>query len=312
MPLGAGSGSGTTSRGGEFRTMQQGVREFLDFQSSERNLSANTLAAYRNDLLQFVEFLHLRLATDGASPDWTSITQGDILAFVLHLREKRYVPASVARKVAAIRSFFHFLRRAGAIVEDPSEHISSPKVDRAVPMSLSDEEARALLAQPRLSDAPEARRDVAMLELLYATGVRVTELVSLDLDDVNLASRDVRCVGRGGRERPIPITQVASDALDDYISNARLQLLRKPAETALFLNHRGERLTRQGFWLIVKGYAKQANIRTDISPHILRHSCATRMLAEGADLTSIQRILGHANIATTQVYAQLAGQVAGQ
>lgn len=292
--------------------MQQGVKEFLEFQASERNLSANTLAAYKNDLVQFAEFLHHRIATNGTSPGWSFVRQDDIMAFILDLREKRYVAASVARKVAAIRSFFQFLRWAGAIVEDPSEHVSSPKVDRSVPASLSDDEARALLAQPRLTATPEAKRDVAMLELLYATGVRVTELVSLNLDDVNLASRDVRCVGRGGRERPIPITQIAAEALDEYIGTARLQLLRKPAEMALFLNHRGERLTRQGFWLIVKGYAKQANIRTDISPHVLRHSCATRMLAEGADLSSIQRILGHANIATTQVYAQLAGQPAVQ
>lgn len=288
--------------------MKQGVRDFLDYLTTEKQLSANTLAAYKNDLLQLVEFLHGEFGTLGPEADWSLVTQAHIVNFILRLKEKGYLPATIARKIAALRSFFGYLRRQGAITVDPIAEVSSPKVDKVLPQTLSPAEVFALLEQPARLTTPEARRDKAMLELLYATGMRVTELVSLNVDDVNLVSRDVRCVGKGGRERLIPLNARAVQALDEYLRTARLQLLRDPTEPALFLNHRGERLTRQGFWLIVKTYARAARIPSPITPHTLRHSCATRMLAEGADLSSVQEVLGHVSITTTQVYTQLANK----
>jgi len=288
--------------------MHQGVQDFLDFLAVEKRLSANTLAAYRNDLLQLVEFLQTRKASSEPAPDWSDVTRDDIQAFVLHLKERGYVPATVARKVAAVRSFFRYLRRMGVIASDPTKSVDSPRVARSLPSALTPEEVAALLAQPAKSSTPEARRDRAALELLYATGMRVTELVSLNVDDLNLISRDLRCVGKGGRERLVPISPRAAQALEDYLNGARAMLLRDKSERALFLNHRGERLTRQGFWLIVKTYAKAANISSSITPHTLRHSCAARMLAEGADIGSVRELLGHVSIATTQVYQQVAAK----
>ncbi|MCL5074910.1 MAG: site-specific tyrosine recombinase XerD [Chloroflexi bacterium] len=297
--------------------MQAEIAKFLHFLSVERGFSENTLAAYRNDLTQFYQFvLDAEARQSGASGrtppdpkgnelDWSKATRMRIISFILQLKERRYAPASVARKIAAVKSFFHFLTAEGMIPEDPTENLASPKVDKVLPQTLTIQEVDELLEQPARLSTPEATRDKAMLEMLYATGMRVSELMALDLADVDLSAGYVRCVGRGARERIIPIRPQAIKPLEDYLQQARPILTRHTDQQALFVNHRGERLTRQGFWLIVKSYAKQAKVSTNITPNILRHSFATHMLHSGADLHSIQEMLGHASITTTQIYTHL-------
>ena len=224
---------------------------------------------------------------------------------VLHARE--YAAATVARKLAAVKSFFRYLTTEGVVPVDPTETLSSPRVRKALPKALTVQEIEELLAQPRKRSTPEAKRDKAMLELLYATGMRVSELVALDLDSIELRHNraTARCVGRAGKERRIPIHEQAVHALRVYLQDARPELCRSTREKGLFLNRRGGRLTRQGFWLILKKYAKGANFPSDVTPRTLRHSFATHMLRGGAPLRSVQELLGHANISTTQVYTQL-------
>lgn len=204
-----------------------------------------------------------------------------------------------------MKSFFHFLTETGAMSGDPSARLTSPKVDKYVPRAITPDEVERLLAQPAKASGAEALRDRAMLETLYSTGVRVSELVALDLENVELVQERVRCFGKGGRERLIPLKPSAVRALRDYLSRGRGRIARESADQALFLNHRGQRLTRQGFWLILKGYARLAGIY-DITPHTLRHSFAAHELHKGAELRSVQQILGHVSISTTQVYQQLA------
>jgi integrase/recombinase XerD len=296
--------------------MDQSIQEFLNNLSVEKNFSENTLAAYRNDLTQFEEYLRTvasHPAHPGDSPDaligphgveWPSISKRAIINFVLFIKEKQYAPATVARKVAAIRSFFHYCVAEAIVRADPTISLDSPKVGRSLPKAISVEDVDALLAQPEKDLSPEGLRDKAMLELLYATGMRVSELVSLNTDDVSLASGYVRCFGKGSKERTIPIHPGAVTAVETYMKEARARLISTASEPALFVNHRGTRLTRQGFWLIIKEYADKAGIG-DITPHTLRHSFATHMLRNGANLRDVQELLGHANIATTQIYTQL-------
>lgn len=300
--------------------MEQKIQDFLTFLSVERGLSTNTFEAYRNDLSQFHAYLQdqaQRQGEVGLTPSaaevapvpaeniWATVNKSRIISYILHIKEKEYAPATVARKVAAIKSFFHFLQAEGAIPADPTDTLDSPKVAKSLPRPISIQEAAALLAEPDKAKTPEALRDKAMLELLYATGMRVSELVSLNLDDVSLAAGYVRCFGKGGKERAIPVHHKAIAAVEVYLQQARPQFLSDPAQPALFVNQRGERLTRQGFWLILKDYAQKAGIGTEVTPHTLRHSFATHMLNSGADLRSLQELLGHANITTTQIYTHL-------
>ena len=211
--------------------------------------------------------------------------------------------------MAAIKSFFHHLVAVGAAATDPTTTLDSPKVKKRLPRTISVTEAERLLAEPARSSTPKALRDHALLELLYATGMRVTETVSLDIGDVNLPSATVRVKHRkDGKERVLPLHARAQQTLERYIQKGRLPLARDPEEQALFLNHRGQRLTRQGLWLIIKAYAEKAEIDTEVTPHTLRHSFATHKLKEGAALHEIQKLLGHANITTTQVYTQISRQ----
>ncbi len=297
--------------------MQQGIENFLNFLVVEKGFSPHTVAAYRNDLTQFIDFLKSAEAnaasidgiskdgSNGDAPGWSSVSKVRIISFIISLKEKQYASTTVARKVAAVKSFFHFLVAEGVIKNDPTENLDSPKVGKSLPRTLTVEELDELLEQPARSSTPEALRDKAMLELLYATGMRVSELTSLNLDDINLSAGYVRCLGKGSKERIVPVGFQATRAVEQYLEQGRPQLARSQTQQALFLNHRGERLTRQGFWLIIKAYAKQAGIRTDITPHTLRHSFATHMLNSGADLRSVQELLGHANISTTQIYTHL-------
>ena len=278
--------------------MIEHIPGFIGYLRAERGFSDNTISAYRNDLAQLADFMQ----TGPVALDL--LERGTVVAFMLHLREREYAPTTVARKIAAVKSFCHFLRRQGLAEIDPTEGIDSPRVHKYLPKAASADEITRLLAQLGGS-APTTLRDRAMLELLYATGLRVTELVSLDVTHVHLENNLVRCVGKGNKERAIPFGVAAREALDRYLDGARAALAGRHESTALFLNHHGERLTRQGFWLIIKGYAKQAGIEA-ITPHTLRHSFATHQLSNGADLRTVQEMLGHSSIATTQVYTQVA------
>ncbi|MBI2864436.1 MAG: site-specific tyrosine recombinase XerD [Chloroflexi bacterium] len=285
--------------------MEQKIQEFLSFLEVEKGFSPHTVAAYRNDLSQLRDFAARAGAEATPVENWIDVDKQAIIAYVLGLKDRQYAAATVARKVAAMKSFFHFLLAEGAVFVDPTERMESPKAGKALPKAVTVEEVERLLEQPVKADTPECRRDKGMLELIYATGMRVSELVALNMDDVNLQSSDVRCFGKGSKERIIPMGEEAVAALEDYIHEARPQLLRSAANRALFLNHRGERLTRQGFWLIIKAHAKAAGICSQITPHTLRHSFATHMLDGGADLRSLQELLGHANISTTQIYTHV-------
>ncbi len=286
--------------------MDDRIRHFLHFLSVEKGASENTAAAYRNDLAQFHTFLST-LHLNGNPTDWCRVGTEAVVAYVLDLKDRRYAPASVARKVAAVKSFFQFLHAEGAIQHNPTESLESPRVGKSLPKPLTIQQMDELLEQPAKRTSPESLRDQAMLELLYATGLRVTELVSLNLDSISLEPRSpsVRCLGKGAKERTIPIHEQALRALVTYLNDGRARLVKNKKERALFVNRRGERLTRQGFWLILKQYAKEARIEGSVTPHTLRHSFATHMLRGGAPLRSVQELLGHANISTTQVYTQI-------
>lgn len=290
--------------------MDEGVRGFLGFLTVEKGFSNNTLEAYGNDLGQFTEFVRKRMAGgDGSGLDWKQADRSLLLDYMVDLRERSYAPATIARKVAAVKSFFNFLVGEGTLEKSPAEGLTGPKVGRALPKAISIAEVETLLEQPDKLTTPEARRDKAMLELLYATGMRVTETVSLNVRDVNLKAGFVRCFGKGSKERIIPIHNRAVGAVRGYIDDARISLLGATSETALFLNRRGHRLTRQGLWLILKGYARKADIETELTPHVLRHSIATHLLHSGKmSLRELQELLGHANISTTQVYTHLTNE----
>jgi integrase/recombinase XerD len=283
--------------------MKEQIRTFLDFLDVEQGYSENTMAAYRNDLSQFVRFL---TEMDPPITSWAEVNKGSIVNYILHLKEREYASSTVARKVAAIKSFFHFLLAEGMIKDDPTTTLDSPKVKKRLPKAMSHDLVNRLLAEAgKSSSTPKGQRDKALLELLYATGMRVSELVLLNIDDVNLASANVRCFGKGAKERIIPIYDRAVHALEEYLQKGRPRLIKNPDEKALFLNHRGKRLTRQGLWLIIKHYAEEVGVGSEVTPHTLRHSFATHMLSGGAGLREVQKLLGHANISTTQVYTHV-------
>lgn len=280
------------------------IDAFLAHLRAEQRFSANTLSAYRNDLRQLLSYL----AGEGAET-W-DVAPEAVIGFIMWLKEKEYAAASLARKLAAARSFFAFLYRQGIIALDPAARIGSPRVNRAAPKTISAEDVDRLLAAPARRTTPEAVRDRAMFALLYATGMRVSELVSLDVDALDVEQRTVRCVGRAGRERILHYEATAHEALATYLAAARPAITGRPAAEgaqvpALFVNHRGERLTRQGFWLLMKGYAAEAGIGKALTPHTLRHSFAAHLLGRGALLRDVQQQLGHANISTTQIYRQV-------
>lgn len=287
--------------------MDEGIANFLSALSVEKGSSNNTLDAYRNDLSQFAAFVREQTAKSKETQlGWEVVDRSLLLNYLVNLRERSYAPATMARKMAAVKSFFNFLVAEGRLEKSPAEGIAGPKVGKSLPKAISVDEVGRLLELPDKRSTPEGKRDKAMLELLYATGMRVTELVSLNVRDVNLRAGFVRCFGKGSKERIIPIHSKAIRAVKGYLDDVRARLLGATGETALFLNRRGQRLTRQGLWLILKGYAKKAGIETGITPHVLRHSIATHLLHSGKmNLRELQELLGHANISTTQVYTHL-------
>ncbi|GBD11407.1 Tyrosine recombinase XerD [bacterium HR23] len=284
--------------------MKEQIDAFLEHLAVERGASPHTISAYCNDLHQLLDFL----TAQEHIVQWTQVDLGVLTRFVLWLMAKGYTNTTLARRVAAVKSFLHFLVREGVLTSNPAEDLGSPKTGRHLPKALSEEEVERLLDAPGKEQTPEALRDRAMLELLYASGMRVSELTGLDLRDVNLEQGMVRCRGKGGKERVIPIHQTAVQALRAYLERGRPRLAPNLREQALFVNQRGERLTRQGFWLILKGYARKAGITSPVTPHVLRHSFATHLLRGGAPLRHVQELLGHASIATTQIYTYLTNQ----
>ena len=286
--------------------MDKSIQDFLNHLRAERGSSENTIAAYQNDLIQFHEFIGEHgEAEDGAG--WDSLTRDDLINYILSLKEREYASATVARKVAAVKSFCHFMLRTGVIADDPAQDLDSPRVAKHLPQTLSPAEVDLLLAQPsRDGNSAKALRDTALLELLYATGMRVSEVANLTLDDIDLKGMTVRCMGKGSKERVMPLYDTACHALQIYLEHGRAAFLgENKAERTLFLNPRGERLTRQGLWLIIKEYAREVGLQDKVTPHVLRHSFATHLLNGGAGLREVQRLLGHANISTTQVYTHV-------
>ena len=290
--------------------MNERIEEFLAYLLRERSLSPNTVAAYRNDLLQFDDYLQTQAIREGHSGfALSTIDRERLTGYFLHLRDRGYSAASIARKTAAVRSFFQYLRRKGEVATDPTEGMGSPEVKKPLPRTAREEDVRALLAFCARRDTVEGLRDLAMLRLLWATGMRVGELVMLDVSDVDLVGARVRVIGRGNRERKLPLDAATVDSLRTYLTESRPYLVRNtPTETALVVNQRGMRLTRQGFWLVMKGIVRDAGLPRMITPHTLRHSFATLQIGEGRGLEELRQLLGHASIATTQIYSQLAGQ----
>jgi len=290
--------------------MNERIETFLAYLHGERSLSPNTVSAYRNDLQQFADYLRADAERQGGVDfALSTIDRDQITAYFLHLRDRGYSGASIARKTAALRSFFQYLRRRGEVASDPTQGIGSPEVKKPLPRTVEDDQVRALMTFLESRDTPEGLRDHAMLRLLSATGMRVGELVMLDVDDVGLDDRRVRVVGRGNRERYLPLDATTVESIRTYLERARPFLTRNAqGETALVVNQRGQRLTRQGFWLIMKGLVRDAGLPAIMTPHMLRHSFATHQIGEGLGLEELRQLLGHASIATTQIYTQVAGQ----
>ncbi len=287
--------------------MFRAIEKFLHFISVNRAASGNTVAAYRNDLQQLADYVDGCLPRQARSRSYT-VERETIEDFLLDLRGRGYKESSVARKAAAARSFFAFLSEEGIVPTDPTKGLSLPRVAKISPREISHNELDQLLEQPAGRGTPQAKRDQAMLELLSATGMRVSELVSLDVTDVQLDRQPlVYCPARGTAKRRIPIRDEAVAALRVYLVEARPLLVGRNKKPPLFVNRRGDRLTRQGVWLILKGYADSAGVDRGVSPQTLRRSFATRMLHGGMPLAMVQKMLGHANVSTTRVYLNSTG-----
>ncbi|HEY8344494.1 MAG TPA: site-specific tyrosine recombinase XerD [Bacillota bacterium] len=279
------------------------LQDFINYLSVERGLAPNTLESYGRDLNQYLTYLKEKKGLKSAA-ELSSTTQATVAGYLLSLQAKGRATSTISRSLAAIKSFYHFLAREMLIPRDPTANLEAPKQEKRLPKVLSVEDVLKLLEQPDLK-TPAGIRDRAMLEVLYATGLRVSELVSLRLTDLNLEEGYIRCLGKGSKERIIPLGSVAVKYLQFYLNHARKFLATTPDEEILFLNHHGHGLTRQGFWKIIKKYAEKLGIADQITPHTLRHSFATHLLENGADLRAVQEMLGHVDISTTQIYTHL-------
>ena len=275
------------------------VSRFIDAVWMERGLSSNTLAAYRADLTALARWLAERDRAISAT------TRADLMDFIAFRVEAGARPRSTARQLSSFRRFFRHLVREGALREDPTAQIAMPKIGRSLPRSLSEDEVESLLNAPAVGD-PLGHRDRAMLEVLYATGLRVSELVSLKHSQVNLNQGVLRIVGKGNRERLIPLGEEAVRWLSDFLRGPRNEILLDRTTDYLFPTRRGDRMTRQAFWHIIKRYARKAGVERDLSPHTLRHAFATHLLNHGADLRVVQMLLGHSDLSTTQIYTHVA------
>ena len=276
--------------------MERQLKYFFDFLENDKKLSENTLQSYKRDLKQFKRYI------EACEINYNHVKEEDIKDYIKELQEEGKKASSISRCIASIRSFYQFVLKRKKIKVDPTANIQSPKIEKRVPSVLTSKEVELLLDQPKDVDL-KGTRDKAMLEFAYATGMRVTEIISLNIDDVNLEEGYVTCK-TGNKQRTIPLGTMSLNALKEYVEDARDVLIKNDDEKALFVNVNGGRLTRQGFWKIIKYYKEQAHITKDITPHVLRHSFATHLLQNGADLKAIQTMLGHSDISSTQVYMQ--------
>ena len=276
--------------------MERQLKFFFNFLENDKKLSENTLQSYKRDLKQFKQYL------ESYGLHYNRVKEDDIKDYIKELQANGKKASSISRCIASIRSFYQFALKNKKIKVDPTANIQSPKIEKRTPSVLTSKEVELLLSQPKDVDL-KGIRDKAMLEFAYATGMRVTEIIYLNIDDVNLDEGYVVCKN-GNKERTIPLGSMSLKALQEYVEEARDILIKDENEKALFVNINGGRLTRQGFWKIIKYYKEQAHIDKDITPHVLRHSFATHLLQNGADLKAIQTMLGHSDISSTQVYMQ--------
>ncbi len=274
--------------------MLQKIDEFVDYLTNVKKSSKNTIASYKRDLIKLYKYL-----SDSGYEDWGSVSNTNLNSYVLMIEKQGMSSATVSRNIASIKSFYLYLLKHGVINEDPSDTLKPPKIEKKAPVILSVEEVNLLLEQPS-GDSPKDIRDKAMLELLYATGIRVSELINLQLSDVNLSMNYIQC-HEGGKDRVIPFTNETREALQSYLESAR-EALCKEEQGYLFTNCQGDPMTRQGFWKLIKYYSSKAGIKKDITPHTIRHSFAVHLVNNGADLKSVQEMLGHSDISTTQIY----------
>lgn len=278
--------------------MEKQIEAFISYLHNVKKTSNNTEMSYKRDLEKFCHFM----GTEGIV-DVRDITAGNLDDYMKYLEEKRFAIATVSRNVASIKAFYHYLKQEGIVSEDISERLKAPKIEKKVPEIMSPEEVVRLLEQPG-GDSPKEIRDKAMLELLYATGIRVTELITLKVSDVNMQMNFLVCKD-ASKERVIPFGNAAKKALERYLDGTREAMMEDKKSDILFANCSGQPMSRQGFWKLIKYYAKKADIKADITPHTLRHSFAAHLVENGADLRSVQEMLGHSDISTTQIYANL-------
>lgn len=276
--------------------MEKDIKNFLEFIKSDKKLSKNTLESYQRDILQYQEYLEEKKI------NYKEVNNENVLGYLDYLKGLDKKASTISRHLASIRLFYQYLLKNKIVKEDPTKGIQSPKIEKKAPSVLSSQEVSLLLEQPN-GEGLKSIRDKAMLEVAYATGMRVTEIISLNVSDIDIESSLVTCKNEN-KQRIIPLGKLSLSALKEYITIARPNMIKDDNETALFVNVNGKRLTRQGFWKIIKFYKEQAHITKDITPHVLRHSFATHLLQNGADLKSIQTMLGHSDISSTQVYMQ--------
>ena len=276
--------------------MEKDIKNFLEFIKSDKKLSKNTLESYQRDILQYQEYLEEKKI------NYKEVNNENVLGYLDYLKGLDKKASTISRHLASIRLFYQYLLKNKIVKEDPTKGIQSPKIEKKAPSVLSSQEVSLLLEQPN-GEGLKSIRDKAMLEVAYATGMRVTEIISLNISDIDIESSLVTCKNEN-KQRIIPLGKLSLSALKEYMTIARPNMIKDDNETALFVNVNGKRLTRQGFWKIIKFYKEQAHITKDITPHVLRHSFATHLLQNGADLKSIQTMLGHSDISSTQVYMQ--------
>lgn len=275
------------------------INEFLEYLQTQKNASANTIMAYRNDLTQFAEFLNSTLPADAT---WIEVTADTVSAYVERLAQQNYTSSTTARKIAALKTLCHWLNQRGVIQDDPTLHLRSPRVEKRAPRLLAEDEVNRLFEVASKMPPPRSVRDRALLEVIYSTGMRVSEAISLRLSDVDFESNALKCAGRGTRQRSVPLSPSAAAALRDYLESARNDMMGSANTDFVFLNPLGTKLTRQAVWQLTRQYAQLAGIEGELTPHTLRHSRAAHMLNNGEDIRRVQEWLGHANLATTQMY----------
>jgi len=284
--------------------MQEDIRLFLNYIAKEKKCSKNTLDAYHNDLSQLSDYIAAAKEKEDPGHNSVELSEEHLSSYMTNLKEKSYTVSTIARKIAAARTFLKFMAERGKVNEDLAPRLTAPRVHKPLPTALSVSDIQRLMAETARVPSIDARRDQAMLELLYASGLLASELMSLDVDDLDTVRNCINLKGHGGKLRKIPLDSRIGRMMQEYIESVRIKLLISDKEKALFLNQRGERLTRQGFWQIVQGYASAAGLSSKVTPRTIRHSYAVHRLNNGADIHSVQEVLGHAHISTTRAYKQ--------